>query len=113
MDLVLIVTLNGLEKQEVVKTMVGKRTRGDSEPVRLDEVIEWYSEFSSGCSGFNKTSYSSILGAEADSNTRWASDVWGKSSYGISYYVVTPEESRKLIETRGGYPLDDDSLDED
>ena len=55
MDLVLIVTLNGLEKQEVVKTMVGKRTRGDSEPVRLDEVIEWYSEFSSGCSGFNKT----------------------------------------------------------
>jgi hypothetical protein len=113
MDLVLIVSLNGLEKQEVVKTIVGKRTRQDSEPVRLDEVIDWYSEFSSGCPGFNRINYSSLIGAEADSNTRWASQVWGKSSYGISYHVVTPEEARKLIETKGGYQLEDDSLGDD
>ena len=103
MDLILIVSLDGLEKQRVIKTRVGRRTNKDSEPVSLNETINWYTEFSEGDSGFREIQECSTLQKEADLNAQWARNVWEKPSYGISYHVVTQEEAKKLIQSHKTY----------
>ena len=109
MDLVLIVSLNGLEKEEIIKTKIGRRTIDDSKPVTLNETINWYAEFSAGEPCFRRINESSAIEKEADQNTKWAREVWQHRSYGIRYYVVTEHEANKLIET---HPYQDDEDDD-
>lgn len=103
MDLVFLVSIGGLEKGRYVKTRVGKRTKSDSEPVTLNEQVDWYAEFCSGDGGFRRISERTTIQQQSDLNCAWARNVWGKVSYGINYYVVTEDEAKRLIEPHKMY----------
>ena len=107
MDLVLIVSLDGLEKEKVIKTKIGKRTIQDSEPISLYEAINWYAELSSGDPYFRRINQTSTIEKEVNHGTKWAREVWEMISYGIRYYVVTEDEANRIIGTRP-YPQDEE-----
>jgi hypothetical protein len=100
MDLVLMVSLNGLKNEEIINTKIGRRNNPDSQPVSLNETIKWYSEFSVGDSGFRRIDQTSTVGSEVDKGTKWAREVWKNESYGIRYYVVTEDQAKSLIATK-------------
>lgn len=106
-----MVKINGLAEQEIILTKVGRRVMPDSEPLSLSELIGWYAEFSSGDPGFRRVDTKSTLASETDKYTKWARQVWEKSSYGISYHVVTHEEAKRLVDSRKC--VEDDDLPED
>jgi len=108
MDLVFIVSINGLEKEEIIKTKVGRRMVQDSEPISLNETIMWYAEFSAGDPSFRRIDQTSVLVEEADQDTKWVRNVWEKKAYGIRYYVITEDEAKRLINTHPYRDIEDE-----